>query len=184
MPITLRPEKEKKPKTYLGLSIFIFIIVLVLALGGYWALFYFNEKLSDEKNQLTKEVEDLKTTLASFEEKKTEAEVVQKKLSSLEIILEDHLCFSNLFKEIEKLTVKKVYFTKIMADSVGHKIILTGRAETYEDIGKQFALFRDSDKFTDYEISEASLKTEEEKSFIEFTGSLTLASGFLKCEVK
>lgn len=71
----------------------------------------------------------------------------QSRLANLEVLLQEHVYWSEVLEEIAAYTYKPIVYRTLQVDQGKHKVILTGTAPTYSDLGKLILGLRSSPKF-------------------------------------
>lgn len=147
-------------------TIFSKIAILILglsllALAVYGGFFLFNKSLKTQLGEIQNQIEELNKKRDSDFEKKVVS--LEKGLDGLKIILKNHVYWSNLFSDLEKLTVPSVSFSdlqgSIRADG-SIDITLNGSAPSYTYLAKQMVGFGQEKLVSNIEVNGIKLGTE------------------------
>lgn len=122
----------KKAKIFSILSFLLLFVVL----GSWGGLYFYN-------NQLSQEIANLKSEMEEVRQGENQDQVVKineanKKISTFEDKFKRHVYASNVFTEIEKFTLKKVYFGTFVVDVPKNLITLSGVTDSYTNFSKQY----------------------------------------------
>lgn len=156
--ISLLPKKKeriKRPSSALVLTV-AFIILAVVLLGYFISLGY-RYTLKGKAGDLEKEIEMMGTK----SDKEFEQEILglQKRMTNLKTLISSHVYWSDMFEEIDELTVANVQFEGFSGDMAG-EMTLEGKGANYSAVAKQLVSFLGSDKIEDADLSDISLTTE------------------------
>lgn len=163
--ISLIPKdyKEKKGgfKTIFSKIEILIIILIVFSLLVYGGLLFYSKSLNSQFYSLQKRAEEIsKERNKEFE---NEAVSLAKTLKNLEVILKDHLYWSNLFSKLGELTVPQISFTDFKGDLAkdgSANLVLNGKTTGYTYLARQMASFSQEKLISDVKISGITLGTE------------------------
>lgn len=179
--------KEIKPKTYTWAGWLTFFLSLIIVGGALGTVLFLKQVYARNLQTVQDEITNLETEKSAKQKEVAVAVEVSKKITSLNKALSNHLCFTNIFDEIEKTTVKKVYFDNLSLESQEGSLSLSAKAATYLDAANQLAVWRSKpDFFTKvlapgFELEEG---LEGEKSYVDFKPQIKLNLEKFKCQVK
>lgn len=162
MAIEIAPKKRKKAKL-INYGLYLSLALLVASLLAYAFLYYSvqgsNKKLANLKEQLTKTETPEKEAL--------EKEILEKreKINRFSKLVDSHLLTSQLFTLLESLTHDKVMFTSFKLSLDNKNISLSGKTDTFENLGEQILLFNESKRINNLELSDLSVGEEGKVKF-------------------
>lgn len=181
------PEVSLLPKEYAipiaptprGLRIFavfsyLFLVVVLSIWGG---LYFYKLQISDQINKVNEEIEGIKSTsLKGRDEEIKKIKEASEKLGEFKKVLDGHIYTSNIFNQLEVITLKTVYFNKFDLDIKKQTLMLGGVTDSYESFAKQFSeLKTGKDIVGDVTIDSVSLT----KEGVEFSFKITLSDNAL-----
>lgn len=109
---------------------------VVIATGGIlWYTYYLNNNTELLKQEVARLEEDLRPELIN------QLLNLDKKMSGLRILLDNHIITSNVFKLLEENTLTQVHFSSFSYFADARKIDLSGEAATYSTLSQQVRLF-------------------------------------------
>ncbi len=182
--ISLKPKEDKPKEQPHGLVLGVSAVVgAMLVVGVLWGGFYYYRQF-ETKNVASQQEEIVRINgeLEKYEDVRSKNEVLAKQIENITSLLDNHICWSPFFAELDDLTVKKVYFTRFSGDEVAESLSLAGRAADYTTLGEQFAVFRESDTFKSFKISQAQYITEGNNSYVDFSATLDFSPDALLCK--
>ncbi len=163
--ISLIPEEYKEKQfnlasisSKIGTLIIALIVLSLLVFGG---LYFYNRSLTGKINDLKAQIDNLnKGRDKNFESK---VKFLDEALKNSRILLKNHLYFSGLFEEIEKLTVPQVSFSDcdaILNSDGSLNLTLSGKTSSYTYLAKQMVSFSQDKKLVkDVKVLKISLGT-------------------------
>lgn len=168
MAIGIIPKPAQKASS-LEKNLFYFAIgLLLLSIGSYFVLDYFVKK-----SEVI--LQDLEETLAR---EKTEEETIlekevfgyQKKVEDFSILISEHDYTSKFFNFFENLCHPKVWFSKINLDMIKHRLIVSGKADTFSILDQQLLIFQQEEFIRETILLKLSIGKE---GLVNFTFDLT-----------
>lgn len=175
------PEEEK-PKSKFGLPVALMVIAVVIVGGGFLVLFLLSRNLTTQQTSLNNNLKTLNIEQESLQPVEEKAKVLQAQLNSLQDILDNHLCWSDIFSDLEGMTIKKAFFKSLTGESSNRTLVLSAQTETYATLAEQLTVFDDSPLVDSYTISGATLTTEDSQSALQFDVTLTLTENAFLCQ--
>lgn len=179
--ISLLPKeytvKAPLAKMGVGLSAILFII-LFLVLASWGGLYFYKNQLRDEVDILNDKIKEV--PIQGRESDVAKINDMGKKIANLKDILDNHIFASNIFKEVENFTLKKVYFNEFNVDTQKSTLHLSGVADSYTTFAKQFSELnniKESGKILQ-KVDSESMKFS--KDGVEFGFNLTLYADIFK----
>ena len=136
------PREEVRSKIW-ALVIFVFIFVFLVTLA-YIGSTWYQLTIDNQIRNLNLEISKVNKEIAVSEQGKGEILVLQKKLKSINDLLENHIFWTELFTLLEKYTVPEVYFTNFSADFEGN-LILSANTSSYKNVARQLVAFQGAD---------------------------------------
>ena len=141
-------------------SAIIFAVIVALFVGGMWGYAYY---LRREANASLSRIQELEKELQGLAGVRDKARDYQKQIQNIESLQRQHVYWTPILQEIQKITVQSVSFTSIHLDRDG-AIVLQGNADSYSRVAEQMESFRNSKVFTDVDVNTASLQTGNQNS--------------------
>ncbi len=140
MAIEIIPKPVKKVSPLQNILLYFAICLLLFSIGAHFALDYFVKK-----SEVI--LQDLEETLAR--EKTEEETILEKEVFGYERKVEDfltligqHTYASKFFNFFENLCHPKVWFSKIDLDMIKHRLIVSGKADTFSILDQQLLIFQ------------------------------------------
>ncbi len=162
--VSLIPKESKSKSIFVTIfsKIGIWVIVLLfLSLGAYGALYYYNNSLNAEFQDLKDQVEEMnKQRDAEFEKKVLSLE---RRMLFFEDVFENHTYWSNVFSKLEEVTIPQVRFKDFngrVSKDGSVNIDLDGHTSGYTYLAKQMVSFLDDKLVSNLEVSNLSLTSE------------------------
>lgn len=148
------PEGFHEPSKALNKKLAIISVVLAaLSLLAYFVFYFLSEQIQNSFNVL-------KQDIATEEQKIQEAKVVSEslnldQLSIFKNLLDNHAYWSQIFPEIERLTLPKITFSEFKGLIDDKEIILdlSGSARNFNELAQQVLAFRSGDMFKQVDFS-------------------------------
>ncbi|OGE78936.1 MAG: hypothetical protein A2751_00125 [Candidatus Doudnabacteria bacterium RIFCSPHIGHO2_01_FULL_46_14] len=151
------------PKSLLPLYLVIGLLVVEgLAFG---TLLYYKKSIDRLVNAAELESSQLDLQMRQTETQLKDAISYQGRLNNFKNLLNSHIFWSPLFKELGDFTYKPVSFDTFQADIQKNRIVVTGSAPTYRDIAKVILGLKKSEKFTDIIFQSGGVSKGEETGF-------------------
>jgi len=140
MAIEIIPKPARKAPPLQNILFYFAVGLLLLSIGAYFVLGYFIKK-----SELT--LQDLEETLArekTEEEGVLEEEVFgyERKVEDFSILINQHAYVSKIFNFFENLCHPKVWFSKINLNMTNHKLIVSGKTDTFLILDQQLLIFQ------------------------------------------
>lgn len=108
----------------------------IIATGGVlWYSYYLTSNTELLKQEVARLEEDLRPELIN------QLLNLDKKMSGLRVLLDNHVVTSNVFKLLEENTLTHVHFSSFSYFADARKIDLSGEAATYSTLSQQVRLF-------------------------------------------
>ncbi|MFZ5559667.1 MAG: hypothetical protein ACOZAL_02655 [Patescibacteria group bacterium] len=169
-------EKKEGFKIIFSKATLIILTLIILSLLFYGGLLLYQKNLKNDWNNIKEEIR----TLNSKRNPKIEKSMIDldKKISDLKTLFENHLYWSSLFKKIEELTIPEVYFSqaKFNLSGVALELNLEGNTSTYTNLARQILSFQEDSFVKRTQVSGISL---DEKTGLKFNLSITFSREIL-----
>ena len=158
------PEKTKRidigSRTTFGPSVLILVIILVL----YGGLLFYNRTLESK-------VQELDASFTAFNQARDKTgenriNEVQSKLSQAQILLDEHVLWSEGFKKIQELVLPSVQFQSLTASLPELKFEFRATAPNLTSIAKQGANFLADDSIKDMSVNQIKVLTTGRTEFV------------------
>ncbi len=175
MAIEIIPRKAAPLPLWLKILFYILIALLLAAVLSYFILGHFQKKSLTALQNLEDTIAEEKTPQKFALEK--EILSYQKKIKDFSLILDHHLLSSKSFSFLEKASHPRIWFSKINLSPGEALAIVSGRAETFPDLGQQLQIFKKEALIKNATLSKISLG---EKGEIKFTLTLSFDPKFFK----
>lgn len=149
------------------------IFILAAALSG--GLFLYNRVFNE---QIKVAEEDLESRRSEFSDTTVNQLIsLDKRLSSIRILISQHIFPSNVLALIEKTTHPRVSFSAFLYSADSRKIDLRGEAASYSILARQIGLFESSPNIDRVEFGGLSLG---ERGLVNFKMSIIFKPEFLR----
>jgi len=126
---------------------YILILVLVFVLlfsGAYFGIKFYKKDLVKEYNDLDGLISQTQAEINLYGTGKLQVQKLKERAKVLQILLKNHIYWTEFLTELEHNTVENVYYTGITAEDTG-KIVLSAKAKNYTDVARQLAVFQEAD---------------------------------------
>jgi len=175
IPREYREKKEGLRAIFSKITLAI-LALLILGLLFYGGLLLYKKNLNKNLDNIVKE----KKILDSKRDPETEKSMIDldKKISALKTLFENHVYWSSLFKKIEELTIPEVYFSqaKVNLSDTGPELGVEGNTSTYTNLARQILSFQEDSLVEEVKVSGISLG---EESGIKFNLSVNFSKDIL-----
>lgn len=169
MDIEIIPKPAKKVSPSQNILFYFAVGLLLLSIGLYFVLGYFVKK-----SELI--LQDLEETLAR---EKTEEETIlekevfgyQRKVEDFSTLIGQHTYASGFFNFFESLSHPKVWFSKISLNITNHRLIVSGKTDTFLILDQQLLIFQQEELIKETILNKLSIGKE---GLVNFTFDLTL----------
>jgi Tfp pilus assembly protein PilN len=162
-------ERKLGIKAIISKTTIIALAVLILSLFFYGGLLFYKKNLVNNLEVINQEILELEQK----RNPKTEKAMVDldKRINVLKKLFENHLYWSNLFEEIEKLIIPEAYFMgaeiKLSGDAL--KFNSSGGTTSYTNLARQILSFQEEPLISSVKVSDIAL---DEKMGIKFSVSV------------
>jgi Tfp pilus assembly protein PilN len=136
----LKSELQARSKFSLSRAsrVALYVVIVLLVLEGllYGLIFFYERQV--RKNILALDQENASTDfeIGKTEKDRLEAISFQTRLGNLKTLLDSHLFWSELLKELERVTYRGAQFTALGGDEGEQKLIISGSVPSYKDLAK------------------------------------------------
>lgn len=155
MPAELVAPAEVKRTKQTIILVVVILILSVIFLSGIGILKLYEGKLAAEIKKVEADLATVDQQIKNLEEKKNQAQTLQKQIKSLDILLDQHIYWTNIFSFLEKNTIADVYFLNLVGQSDG-SITMSAVAKSYKAMAKQIVAFREDEQTDKVFITSAS----------------------------
>jgi len=158
------------------------MVILIIAVSGYFVLGSLQKKADQQLGELKNKIAQTETP--ERRELKTDLLIKKKKIDDFALIFSKHRISSNFFLFLEKVTHPKVWISDFQLDLSKGTAILSGKAESFVDLGQQVMIFQLSGEVIKQITGQEILKTDLSKIAIgkegrvEFTFNLSFGPNF------
>lgn len=136
----LRNELEGKKFFSFGpsrmVSFYIVIGVVAVELLIYGAMFLYEKRLQRQAEKVEQRGQAVNLEIGKIDAGRLSAISFQKRLSNLEVLLNNHLFWSPVLDELERYTYVQATYQTLQIDEGENRMILTGIVPSYTDMGK------------------------------------------------
>lgn len=159
----------------LSMIALVTVVLVALAYGGMLGVqYYFLQQTKD----VQQDIATIDEVINGYAEVQSEVVVINEKIEGAKWVLERHIYWSAFFKELEKYTLPQVEYTSFSGDVAG-ALSLQARAETYQNVTQQVAVFKQADHFindvtVEAAVGEVSSAAEGEDKPVKFAISLQI----------
>lgn len=169
----LKIEVKKTIILVISLIAITFFVFLWLVLSGY------SQSRQNELENIKDKISILETETKDLEDIKAQAQVIETKISALKFLFENHIYWSEFFEELEKLTLKKVFYDNLTANSSTDKVVLSGIAENYGELAKLIFSLASFPKIEKVDLNSAKWESKEKIAGVRFNLSVILKEDIL-----
>ena len=141
----------------------LLVVILMFALisvGGYIFIKIQKTNLLKQYAELSQTINQTEAEINSHSLEKIQAISLKDRAQVLQILLNNHIYWTQFLDKLEHHTVNDVYYTNFVAESNGN-IVLSAKAKTYNNVAEQLLTFKESDFVDSVEINSASQAPEE-----------------------
>ena len=151
------------PKSMTPLYIAIGVLVFEALLYG--GMMFFEHSLEKQKSQLDVDAAGIESEINRSSENVNAAQSVQKRLTNLRVLLDNHVFWSQVFNELEKYTYKPIVYSTLEADVINGQFRISGLSSSYTDLGKLILGLRQSPNVTDVTLQSTSRGREQQSGY-------------------
>ncbi len=186
--IDLREEEKKfqqEPKSYLGFVILFLVLSVILAIGTFGGFYVFSKNTENTISTKKTALADVNTQIVSLESSAEKALEVQSKVSHVQNMFDEHVCFSGIIDLLEDTTVSTVFYEGMELESTSGSLVLSAKAASYTDAADQIAIWRSVDSVIDsYAVSDVSLEriVGSEQEYVSFQPRIVLHPDSYNCK--
>jgi flagellar biosynthesis regulator FlaF len=132
---------------------------------------YKYDEAKDKTDRFKQEIEIFDKELASLQARQDKIKDSLKMVNAVNVLFETRIDWLSFLKEIEKRTLKSVYYTELKAQGIDN-VFLRGRAKTTEDGLVQMKVFRTASEFMQ-DVAVKNFAVREEEVTVQKTGEGT-----------
>ncbi|MFC1721469.1 PilN domain-containing protein [Patescibacteria group bacterium] len=154
--VNLIPEDQAQKPTlakYSNMGLILVIIIVAAVVGG---MFIYQRILVVREESLQAEISKVQAEQEQYAEVAAEAGTLQKQLSGLKSLLDNHVYWSELFWQLEETSLQDTVITALQASSPGI-VKMTGSSGSYGNLAKQIVAYMSTPFFSGYDLSSATL---------------------------
>lgn len=140
-------------KTF-GISLGFALAVSASLYGG---VFYWESKMDKKADNLDAEIERLEEIAENKEEKISKIGDLQKKVEIADILLKEHIYWTNFFDFIEKHTLPNVYYESSFSGDIEGSYSFSAVTDDYKSISEQAAVLQQHDKVVSAQVNSGNL---------------------------
>ena len=142
--LSKHPELELPKKLFgYGFVVVLFILVIV---GGYLAITWYQFKITQEIKGIENQISKLNGEIRQYEQDKTKAVELQKRLVLTRQLLNDHIYWTKFFSFLEKYTISEVRYTNF--SMVGKdRLVISAIGRDYKSAAKQLMVLQKAGDF-------------------------------------
>lgn len=178
--VNLIPEDQaQKPSLakYSNMGLILAIVIVAAVVGG---MFIYQRVLIVREEKIQKEIQQVQFEQEQYADVAAEAGTLQKQLSGLKSLLDNHVYWSELFWQLEETSLPDTVVTSMQADESG-SVAMTGLSGSYGNLAKQIVAYMTSPFFTGYTLGSASLVADADgSSSVEYNLDLTIEKSALQ----
>jgi len=131
------------------------LLAFVLDIGVFFVLDHFKRQELQTAKRLDFEIHDLESKLEVFENLRSETESLRFKMDFTELVLDQHIHWSEVLKFLENHTIPTVYYSKLVGSTSG--VSLTAYALDFESLARQLLAFEKQDLVEEVNVSNINL---------------------------
>jgi len=169
----------------LGVVILIFTVAVWVIVGGIGVSQV--KKAEARSLQLNDQISQIQKVINEFDSSKSATQTLQKQLSAIEDLVDEHVYWTVVLEHLEKNTIPDVYYRAITAERASNKVIVEGIAKDYAAAARQIRAFEKTPGFIkNIEVGEARIENQPDAVLpvpvVSFGLELTLVDGVLSVE--
>lgn len=165
-----RQERWQKNNRTANIVLFL-ILIIVLAVGGLFM--YLNSGSADKLRTVASDTAKAQSEIDAQQETLHSAENYQAQLKNLQLVLNNHVAWSNFFKELGDYTLKGITYTS-MHGNLTDTVHLEGQTKTYTEMAKLLLGLSTSKNFEKVDLLSTGPSSNENFGYI-FSVDLTVA---------
>ncbi len=155
MPAELAVSAEVKRTKQMTILVAVVIILGVIFGGTFGILKWYDRKVAADLEKVKKDLAAVEQQIKNLDEKKNQAQTLQRQFKVADEILAQHVYWTNFFALLEKNTVSDVYFLNLVGGSNG-QITLSAVAKSYKAVAEQIVAFKEEENVEKVSITSAS----------------------------
>lgn len=163
IPEELLKRKELKLSRQLLSLVFSAVACLIVIGVAYFGLVWYENQALAEIAIVDSKITNVNKEISKYDDLKTKAVALQKKLKAVEDLFGQHLYWTEFFKKLENYTIPDVSYTNFLADSGNGSVVMSASASSYRSVAEQLVSFQKADDFIEeVVINSASGQYDEE----------------------
>ncbi len=150
-----------------GMKVTTYVVgfLVVLEILIYIGFVIYAKNLSKQALAVEQQSAELDFEIGKIDQERNEAISFQVRLKNLATLLDNHLYWTAVFKELESVTYTKAVFKSLQVDEGKHAITLSGTAPSYTDIAKLILGLKTSPKILDVTLLTSGLEQSSESGY-------------------
>lgn len=144
-----------------------YIVITLVILEGlfYGGLLLYEYGMNKKIMALEQENANTDLEISKTEKDRLKAIALQSRIKGLDLLLDQHIFWSEIFKELEKVTYKQAKFSGLEGDEGEQRIIVSGEVASYEDLAKLILGLKTSGQIKDVTLENSALASGEEQVY-------------------
>ena len=152
------PKPPRRIPTFERILFFLSLFLFLFTIFSFIFFFFSVNKLNSKKVELEKKISELKRM-------KEELSQMEDRFLEIENLLNSHVFSSHFFPFLESQTLKNVVLTSLNLNVSGKQAKISGIAENFVALSKQYFLFKQSPKIEKVQITSVSITPEGKIGF-------------------
>lgn len=173
--IDLIPEDEGeiRRKKLRNISITVLVSVILLGGGGYFGLSFLQKRENIKLDGLKSQIEGVNQEIKNSEVELAQALIAQKKLDSLDRLLNRRMYWVTFFQTLGHVTIPDVFYTSFKGDIDSRKVSVPAYTRNYQSLARQLKAWEQQQVIEKVEVESASLDITEDQAVVSFQADLT-----------
>ncbi len=161
------------------LTLVISLIIIAFFIFFWFILLGYSQSHQNSLKNIENKISVLETEIESLGDISSQAQIVEAKLSGIELLFKNRIYWSEFSEELEKLTLKRVSYDGLVANTSTSKMTLSGIAENYRELARLIFSLTSSPKIDSVGLNSAKWQSKEGVVGVKFNIVITLTKDAL-----
>jgi len=157
------PKPPRRIPTFERILFFLSLFLFLFTIFSFIFFFFSVNKLNSKKVELEKKISELETP--EIKRMKEELSQMEDRFLEIENLLNSHVFSSHFFPFLESQILKNIVLTSLNLNVSGKQAKVSGIAENFVALSKQYFLFKQSPKIEKAQITSVSITPEGKIGF-------------------
>ena len=159
--------------------LYILVGIFILEILGYGALFFYERSLKKQQQALDQEVAKVDFEIGKIDKERQTAVSYQQRLNNFKTLLNRHIFWTVVLEELSKYTYNPVSYNSLQADIIDRKLLVSGVAPSYTDLGKLMLGLKTSSNIEEVKLMNSG-RSKTEQAGLSFDMEITFNPKLLK----